>query len=555
MAERVEREQSTLRLEMRRICKCFGATVALQDVSIKVDGGEVLALVGENGAGKSTLMKVLSGAVKPDAGRMELNGVPYRPGNPLEARRAGVAMIYQELSLAPHLSVEENIVLGMEPATLGVVHRKQVRRRAIEAIKEFDNPELTPDAQVRRLSVGSQQLVEIARALTVGCRVLVLDEPTSSLTRQDVERLFEIIGRLKKQGKAIVYISHFIEEVKRIADRVTVLRDGRVVGSSDADAIGTDEIVALMVGRQVEQLYPRSVRRPGEVVLEIEDLAGLEKPESASLKLRRGEVLGIAGLVGAGRTELLRSLFGLDPIRKGKIRLGVYAGPASPVRRWMQGAGILSEDRKEEGLALSLSISDNVTLSKLRGLGPFGLVLPSRQDEAAARWIERLGIRCLGPRDRVSSLSGGNQQRVALARLLQHDVDVLLLDEPTRGIDVAAKAMIYRLIDELATGSLIGLTAEHAESAETKNIKDVFSAVSAPRLRGGEFSPAKAGPAAVKKPEGRAPKAILMVSSYLPELMGVCDRVAVMCRGRLGPTHRIDEVDEHRLMLEATGQQ
>jgi ribose transport system ATP-binding protein len=296
-----------------------------------------------------------------------------------------------------------------------------------------------------------------------------------------------------------------------------------------------------MVGRQVEQLYPRSVRRPGEVVLEIEDLAGLEKPESASLKLRRGEVLGIAGLVGAGRTELLRSLFGLDPIRKGKIRLGVYAGPASPVRRWMQGAGILSEDRKEEGLALSLSISDNVTLSKLRGLGPFGLVLPSRQDEAAARWIERLGIRCLGPRDRVSSLSGGNQQRVALARLLQHDVDVLLLDEPTRGIDVAAKAMIYRLIDELATGSLIGLTAEHAESAETKNIKDVFSVVSAL--------------SAVKKPAGRAPKAILMVSSYLPELMGVCDRVAVMCRGRLGPTHRIDEVDEHKLMLEATGQQ
>jgi ribose transport system ATP-binding protein len=318
------------------------------------------------------------------------------------------------------------------------------------------------------------------------------------------------------------------------------------------DAISIDEIVALMVGRQVDELYPRSARQPGEVVLEIEDLAGLVKPESASLQLRRGEVLGIAGLVGAGRTELLRSLFGLDPIRKGKIRLGVYAGPASPVRRWMQGAGILSEDRKEEGLALSLSISDNVTLSKLRGLGPFGLVLPSRQDEAAARWIERLGIRCLGPRDRVSSLSGGNQQRVALARLLQHDVDVLLLDEPTRGIDVAAKAMIYRLIDELATGSLIGLTAEHAE---TKNIKGVFSAVSAPRLRGGEFSPAKAGPSAVKKPEGRAPKAILMVSSYLPELMGVCDRVAVMCRGRLGPTHRIDEVDEHRLMLEATGQQ
>jgi len=510
MAGRVDADQSAVRLQMRGTCKRFGATVALQDVGIAVRAGEVLALVGENGAGKSTLMKVLSGAVRPDAGLMWLDGVPYKPAHPLEARRAGVAMIYQELSLTPHLSVQENIMLGMEPATLGVIRWKEVRQRAIEAIREFDNPELAPDAQVSGLSVGSQQLVEIARALAIGCRVLVLDEPTSSLTQQDVDRLFEIIGRLRKQGKAIVYISHFIEEVKQVADRVTVLRDGKVVGSSDVDAISTNEIIALMVGRQVEELYPRSARRPGEVVLEIEDLAGLAKPESASLHLRRGEVLGIAGLVGAGRTELLRSLFGLDPVRKGKIRLGVYAGPASPVRRWMQGAGLLSEDRKEEGLALSLSVADNVTMSKLKGFGPFGLVLPGRQDRATQRWIEKLGIRCLGPREPVTSLSGGNQQRVALARLLQHDVDVLLLDEPTRGIDVAAKAMVYRLVDDLATGC----------------------------------------PA-----EGRPSKAILMVSSYLPELMGVCDRVAVMCRGRLGPTRQVEEVDEHRLMLEATGQQ
>jgi ribose transport system ATP-binding protein len=494
---------------MRGICKRFGATVALDDVGIEVAAGEVLALVGENGAGKSTLMKVLSGAVKPDAGQMWLDGVPYRPANPLEARRAGVAMIYQELSLAPHLSVEENIVLGMEPSTVGVVRWKQVRRRAIEAIKEFDNPELTPQAQVRKLSVGSQQLVEIARALAIGCRVLVLDEPTSSLTQQDVQRLFEIIGRLKQQGKAIVYISHFIEEVKRIADRVTVLRDGKVVGTSEVAGITTDRIIALMVGRQVEELYPRSVRQAGDVVLEIEDLAGVDKPHSANLMLHRGEVLGIAGLVGAGRTELLRSLFGLDPVRRGRIRLGVYTGPASPIKRWMQGAGFLSENRKEEGLATSLSVADNVTLSNLRGFGPLGLVLPTRQHKATRRWIEKLGIRCRGPGQSVLSLSGGNQQRVALARLLQHDVDVLLLDEPTRGIDVAAKAMIYRLIDLLATGS---------------------------------------------PDEGRPPKAVLMVSSYLPELLGVCDRVAVMCRGKLGPIHPVKDVDEHKLMLEATGQ-
>ncbi|MHC4230008.1 MAG: sugar ABC transporter ATP-binding protein, partial [Planctomycetota bacterium] len=323
MAERIDSQQKAARLCMQGVSKRFGATVALQDVGIEVAAGQVLALVGENGAGKSTLMKVLSGAIKSDAGRMSLDGETYSPGNPLDARQAGVAMIYQELSLTPHLSVQENIMLGMEPATLGIVRWKEVRRRAIEAIKEFDNPELAPDAQVSKLSVGSQQLVEIARALAIGCRVLVLDEPTSSLTQQDVERLFEIIGRLKQQGKAIVYISHFIEEVRRVADRVTVLRDGQVVGSNDVDAISNEQIIALMVGRQVEELYPRSARKPGEVVLDIKNLAGVDKPKSATLQLRRGEVVGIAGLIGAGRTELLRSLFGLDPVRSGQIKLGV----------------------------------------------------------------------------------------------------------------------------------------------------------------------------------------------------------------------------------------
>jgi ribose transport system ATP-binding protein len=508
MVERVESDKSNLCLRMAGICKRFGATVALEDVGIDVAAGQVAALVGENGAGKSTLMKVLSGAIMPDAGTMQLDGVAYRPAGPLAARRTGVAMIYQELSLAPHLSVEENIMLGMEPARLGVIRSRQVRRRAVEAIKEFDNRELTPYARVGKLSVGSQQLVEIARALAIGCRVLVLDEPTSSLTRYDVDRLFEIIKRLKQQGKAIVYISHFLEELDRVADKVTVLRDGKVVGGGNVSEIPTNEIIALMVGRQVEELYPRSKRRGGDVMLEIDDLAGRRLPVSASLKLRRGEILGIAGLVGAGRTELLRTIFGLDPVRKGRIRVGLYTGGASPVRRWNQAVGYLSEDRKQEGLALSLSISENVTLSRLRGFGPLGLVLPLRQDKATRRWIEKLGITCRGPAQTVGSLSGGNQQRVALARLLQHDVDILLLDEPTRGIDVAAKAMIYKLIDALATGAGAG-----------------------------------------------KPKAILMVSSYLPELMGVCDRVAVMCRGRLGPTHKIEDIDEHKLMLEATGQE
>ena len=495
------------RLEMRDVHKRFGATVALAGVSLAVPPGEVHALVGENGAGKSTLMKVLSGAHKADAGAMRLNGKPYRPRNPLDARRAGVAMIYQELSLAPHLTVEENILLGMEPNTLGLIHRREVRRRASEAIRYFEHPEIRPDAPVGQLTVAAQQLVEVARALAVGCRVLVLDEPTSSLTQQDVARLFALIGRLKEEGQAIVYISHFIEEVKRVADRVTVLRDGKSVGTGDVRELTIERIVSMMVGRQVEDLYPRSVRVPGQVVLEARDLAGVSKPTSATLQLRRGEVFGIAGLVGAGRTELLRVLFGLDAVRGGTIRIGAYHGPASPTRRWGQGVGILSEDRKEEGLALSMTIADNVTLSNLKGFGPLGLVLPGRQASAARQWIDRLDIRCRNAQQSVLDLSGGNQQKVAVARMLQHDVDVLLLDEPTRGIDVAAKATIYKLIDDLTRGG-----------------------------------------------EGREPKAILMVSSYLPELMGVCDRIAVMCRGRLGQARPVAEVTEEDLMLEATGQ-
>jgi ribose transport system ATP-binding protein len=495
---------------MRDVSKRFGATIALEDVGITVMAGQVHALVGENGAGKSTLMKVLSGAIEADKGRMWLDGEPFSPGNPLDARRKGVAMIYQELSLTPHLTVEENVMLGMEPAIAGFIRWREVRQRVTEAISHFDNPEIRPDVKVSKLSVAAQQLVEIARALAIGCRVLVLDEPTSSLTQRDVRRLFELIDRLKKQGMAIVYISHFLEEVKQVADQVTVLRDGKVVGTQPQADMSTDDMISLMVGRTVEDLYPRSERTPGAVVLEFDGLAGMKMPVSAGLQLRRGEVLGIAGLMGAGRTELLRTLFGLDPIRQGSISMGVYSGPASPARRWMQGMGMLSEDRKEEGLAVSLTVADNVTLSKLKGFGPMNMVLPSRQEDRTRHWISKLDIRCRSPRQKVLDLSGGNQQKVALARMLQHDVDVLLLDEPTRGIDVAAKATIYKLIDELACGTA-----------------DI----------------------------GRNPRAIMMVSSYLPELMGVCDRIAVMCRGKLGPAHPVSEIDEHQLMLEATGQE
>jgi ribose transport system ATP-binding protein len=488
---------------MRGIRKAFGATLAVDGVDLSVAPGEVCAIVGQNGAGKSTLMAILAGALRADAGTMWLDAAPYRPADPLDARNAGVAMIHQELSIAPHLSVAENILLGMEPSRIGVIRRDEMRRLASSALERLGHPEIAVDDPAGTLSPAGQQLVEIARALAVGCRVLVLDEPTSSLTRSDTEHLFTVIKELKRSGHAIVYISHFIEEVKAIADRIVVLRDGKLAGGGPAASLGAAEIVRLMVGRPVETLYPRSPRARGEAILELSEFGAAR----ATFTLHRGEIIGIAGLLGAGRTRLLRSLFGLEPVRAGRVRLAAYSGAAPPHVRWQQGMGFLSEDRKQEGLASALSIADNMTLTRLDGLGPGPFVVPSRQQRAAAGWMERLSIRARSPRQAVNELSGGNQQKVAMARLLHHDVDVLVLDEPTRGIDVASKAQIYELIDALVSES------------------------SVPR-----------------------PKAVLMVSSYLPELLGLCDRIAVMCRGALGEPRAVDDrLTEHELMLQATG--
>jgi len=493
---------------MENVSKRFGATIALEDVSLVVQAGEVHALVGENGAGKSTLMKILSGAYQADTGSLWLDGESYLPRHPLDGRKAGVAMIYQELSLAPHLSIEENILLGIEPSRGPFLEWDKIHKRAEGAMHQLGLDYLAPSTQVSSLSIAEQQLVELARAVAIGCRVLVLDEPTSTLTQKDIERLFSLIGELKDRGYAVIYISHFLEEVKHVADRFTVLRDGRVVGSGETSDMSTSDLVTMMVGRDVEELYTRSKRPHGKVILEVTDLAGIANPKSASLELVSGEVLGIAGLVGAGRTELLRVIFGLAPVQKGHLRVGAFVGPASPGVRWAQKVGMVSEDRKQEGLALNLTVADNLTLTRLEGLGPFGLVMPSAQVAKSRSWIERLGIKCEGPDQQVNSLSGGNQQKLALARLLYHDVDVLLLDEPTRGIDVGSKAEIYRLIDELAVGD---------------------------------------------EGEGRSPKAVLMVSSYLPELLGVCDRIAVMCRGILQAARLAEELTEHEIMLAATG--
>ena len=338
--------------------------------------------------------------------------------------------------------------------------------------------------------------------------MIVFDEPTSSLAGEDVEKLFDVINRLRESGHGIVYISHFIEEIKTIADVYSVLRDGCSCGTGEVEGASADDIVALMVGREIEDLYPRSERKSGDVAIEVKDLSGKKKPDNASFTLHYGEVLGIAGLVGSGRTEMIRAIFGLDSVKSGSVKVSDLRGDFTVSQRWQQGVGFLSEDRKQEGLALSMSIADNATLSKLSGYGPFGSILPSLQQKATGRWIEKLEIKCASAKQPVGALSGGNQQKVALARLLEHDVDVLILDEPTRGIDVGSKALFYKIIDELVKGD----------------------------------------------PEnGIAPKAILMVSSYLPELLGVCDRVSVMCKGVLKPARDIAQLDERKIMLEAVG--
>ena len=498
---------SPARLKMVNIAKRFGTTQALNGVNLEVAAGEVHALVGENGAGKSTLMKILAGAYRPDRGEMWLDGEPFTPHHPLDARRRGIAMIYQELSLAPHLSVMENILLGVEPARWGIIRWRRLREQAYAALSELGLADLPLATPVHNLPPGHQQMVEIARAVISQAKIVVLDEPTSSLTQQDVERLFTLIRRLRDRGLAVIYISHFLEEVHRISDRFTVLRDGETVGSGITSETPIPKIVALMVGREVSELYPRRRRTRGPCILEVEGLTGIKKPVGASLRLHRGEILGIAGLVGAGRTEFLRAIFGLDPVRAGDIRVGVFRGAATPGQRWQQGVGFLSEDRKREGLALSLSIAENITLSRVDRLGPLGLVFPGREERIVARWIDRLSIRCENLRQPTWTLSGGNQQKVALARLFFADVDVLLLDEPTRGIDVGSKAQIYRLIAEAADGSA-----------------------------------------------GTSPKAVLMVSSYLPELLGLCDTIAVMSRGRLVACRPAEQWTEHTLMLAATGQ-
>ena len=479
-------------VELTNISKRFGATRALDQVNIEFRAGEVHALIGENGAGKSTLMNILAGHLRPDSGSITIDDKPFSPSSPTDSRHCGIALIHQELSLCSHLTVAENIMLGMEPSRLGWIDHQTMRERTLEVLRTFPHPEIQPESRVSTLSIAARQVVEICRAIAARARIILMDEPTSSLQRQDVDHLFSLIRRLKNEGLCVVYISHFLEEIREIADRFTVLRDGRSISTGTIGSVTNEEIVTQMVGRAVDSLY--STRPPvasNDVVLEVRDLQA-PGVKQASFQLKRGEVFGIAGLMGGGRTELVRALFGLNPIKSGSIVFNSKSLPtkgATPSIRIANGFGYLSEDRAGEGLALTLSIADNITVTRYSTCSQFGWLDLKTQYEQALKWIKSLSVKAASPAQAVRSLSGGNQQKVALARLMHQDIDVLLLDEPTRGIDIGSKAQIYEAIDRCVA----------------------------------------------------AHKAVLLVSSYLPELFGKCDRLAVMCRGVLSPSKPIDE--------------
>jgi ribose transport system ATP-binding protein len=495
----------TTGLQVAGIAKRYGATVALDGVDLAVRPGEVLALLGENGAGKSTLMNVLSGEVQPDRGDMHLDGAPYAPAAPSDGRRRGVALIHQELSLCPHLSVMDNVLLGNEVSRRGWIDRPAARRRARALLDELPHPEIHPDKRLRDLSLPARQIVEICRALAGEARVLLMDEPTSSLQGADVDRLFDLIRRLAGRGIAIVYISHFLEEVRQIADRYTVLRDGRTVGNGEISDTTNEQLITMMVGRSAEGLFPaRHPPRDAEVVLSVRELSAPPRLREATFELRAGEIFGIAGLLGSGRTELVRALYGLDTAASGTVVLhgsSRSARQATAAGRVRQGVGYVSEDRKGEGLALPLSIADNLCATR-PPRSRAGMLDLTAQAERTRHWIRELRVRARSEWQPVRSLSGGNQQKVAVGRLLHQEADILLLDEPTRGIDIGSKADVYETITRQAA----------------------------------------------------AGRAILIVSSYLPELFGLCDRLAVMCRGRLSPARPIADWTPERVLATAIGE-
>ena len=470
-------------LRMTAISKHFGPVQALSDVSLTVRAGTVHALVGENGAGKSTLMKILAGVYQPDAGDIEIHGRRQLFTGPAQAIEAGVSMIYQELDLAEHLTAAENIYLGAEPRSpvpFVLSHAKLAAQA--DALARRYGFEIDPSAKVESLPTGDCQIVEILKALRRKASILVMDEPTSSLSEREAKRLFEVVRRLRNQGLSIIYISHRLEEIIDLADEVSVLRDGRLVHSEPAAALDIPQIVHHMVGRELTDFFPDRSVQIGEVLVQVNGLSSEAGIENVSFAIRRGEIVGMAGLVGAGRTEVARALFGVDEKTAGTVVLeGRKLSIASPTDAIDHGIALLTEDRKRTGLCLELPCSWNITLPNLEQIGFGRFIRPGREVRIADDVASRIGVRWASPRAPAASLSGGNQQKLLIARWLLADSKFMIFDEPTRGIDVAAKVEVYTLLNRLAE-------------------------------------------------EG---KAILFISSELPELFGVADRILVMRRGRL----------------------
>ncbi|MFY0545855.1 sugar ABC transporter ATP-binding protein [Brevibacillus sp. H7] len=492
-----------LLLEMNEISKSFPGVKVLDNVQLTLKRGEVLALMGENGAGKSTLMKILGGIYTRDNGTIKVKGEPQPAMSTGIAAKLGIAIIHQELNLIPHLSVMENIFLGREYTygRTGFVNWRRMRAEAKYWLEQLAI-DLDPDTLVGELSVGQQQMIEIAKALSMQADILVLDEPTAALTNREIEALFEVIASLKQKGVGMIYISHRMEEIFQISDRITVLRDGQYVGTVETARTNMDELVKMMVGREITDRFPKVEVKPGAERLRVEKLSVKGKLTDLSFAVRSGEIVGVAGLMGAGRTEMAKALFGVERLEAGRIFIdGEEVSISQPIDAIRAGIALVTEDRKEEGLVLSLTVRENIALPNLEKVSSMGVLKPKDEQELSDGLIKQLLIKTAGGEQVVGSLSGGNQQKVVIGKWLATKPKILILDEPTRGVDIGAKKEIYDIMNRLAQEGV----------------------------------------------------AILMISSELPEVLGMSDRILVMHEGRITGEFSREEATQELIMQRATG--
>jgi ribose transport system ATP-binding protein len=488
-------------LRMVNIEKTFPGVKALDKVTLEVMKGEVHVLLGENGAGKSTLMKILTGIYQKDSGYIEFKGKKVDINNPKQAQVMGISIIYQEFNLIPHLSIAENVFLGREAMKKGFIdHKKMIEDT--KKILDSLGVDLDPETPVKELGVAQQQMVEIAKALSVDADIIVMDEPTAALTDKEIDELFKSIKKLKARGVSVIYISHRLKEIKQIGDRATVLRDGQYIGTVEIENTDLENIIQMMVGRQLKDKFPKIAAQRGDVALELRNVSRKGVLHDISLKAYRGEVLGIAGLMGAGRTELARVIFGADLIDSGEIYIdGEKVNIKTPHDAINKGIGFLTEDRKGQGLVLGLGVRENITLANLNKMTKKLFCNKQREKELSEEFVEQLNIKTPGTEQKVRFLSGGNQQKVVLAKWLCTQCNILIFDEPTRGIDVGAKVEIYKLMNQLVQGG----------------------------------------------------KAVLMISSELPEILGMSDRILVMHEGRITGEFMREEATQEKIMKCATG--